>query len=199
MNEPDPPEPQVAYRLAYEEAIRWRAELDAQLDRIRTRAMAFFAVAVLAAGTGLAGFPTTKLPSSSPSVLWVSMIGAGVLANLAAVLAVLRSPVAPFGDSPRQMVWWGPVPHRRCCVPRPRSIGRQKRPRAVPAGQRPPVLALCERDGSHRRVGGPRRAALGQAVPLTVTPPPSGAPGPPRNTGPFPLLHTPPSLDQHES
>ena len=105
--EPDPPEPQVAYRLAYEEVIRWRAELDAQLDRIRTRAMAFFAVAVLAAGTGLAGFPTTKLPSSSPSVLWVSVIGAGVLANLAAVLAVLRSPVAPFGDSPRQMVGWG--------------------------------------------------------------------------------------------
>ena len=105
--EPDPPEPQAAYRLAYEEVVRWRAELDAQLDRIRTRAMAFFAVAVLAAGTGLAGFPTTKLPSSSPSVLWVSVIGAGVLANLAAVLAVLRSPVAPFGDSPRQMVAWG--------------------------------------------------------------------------------------------
>ena len=105
--EPDPPEPQAAYRLAYEEVVRWRAELDAQLDRIRTRAMAFFAVAVLAAGTGLAGFPTTKLPSSSPSVLWVAVIGAGVLANLAAVLAVLRSPVAPFGDSPRQMVGWG--------------------------------------------------------------------------------------------
>ena len=100
MNEPDPTEPQVAYRLAYEEVIRWRAELDAQLDRIRTRAMAFFAVAVLAAGTGLAGFPTTKLSSPSPSVLWGSVIGAGVLANLVAVLAVLRSPEGPFGDSP---------------------------------------------------------------------------------------------------
>ena len=52
MNEPDPTEPQVAYRLAYEEVVRWRAELDAQLDRIRTRAMAFFGVAVIAAGTG---------------------------------------------------------------------------------------------------------------------------------------------------
>ncbi len=107
MNEPDPTEPQVAYRLAYEEVVRWRAELDAQLDRIRTRAMAFFGVAVIAAGTGLAGFPTTKLPSSGPSVLWLWVIGAGVVANLAAVLAVLRSPVGPFGDSPREMVAWG--------------------------------------------------------------------------------------------
>lgn len=90
--------------MAYEEVVRWRAELDAQLDRIRTRAMAFFAVAVIAAGTGLAGFPSTKLPSSNPSVLWVSVIGAGVLANLAAVLAVLRSPEGPFGDSPYTLV-----------------------------------------------------------------------------------------------
>ena len=104
MNESDPTGPQVAYRLAYEEVIRWRAELDAQLDRIRTRAMAFFVVAVLAAGTGLAGFPTTKLSSPSPSVLWVSVIGAGVLANLVAVLAVLRSPEGPFGDSPHTLV-----------------------------------------------------------------------------------------------
>ena len=104
MNKPDPTEPQVAYRLAYEEVVRWRAELDVQLDRIRTRAMAFFAVAVIAAGTGLAGFPTTKLPSSSPSVLWLSVIGVGVLANLAAVLAVLRSPEGPFGDSPHTLV-----------------------------------------------------------------------------------------------
>ena len=104
MNESDPTEPQVAYRLAYEEVIRWRAELDAQLDRIRTRAMAFFVVAVLAAGTGLAGFPTTKLSSPSPSVLWVSVIGAGVLANLVAVLVVLRSPEGPFGDSPHTLV-----------------------------------------------------------------------------------------------
>ena len=66
--------------------------------------MAFFAVAVIAAGTGLAGFPSTKLPSSNPSVLWVSVIGAGVLANLAAVLAVLRSPEGPFGDSPYTLV-----------------------------------------------------------------------------------------------
>lgn len=107
MNEPNPTEPQAVYRLAYEEVVRWRAELDAQLDRIRTRAMAFFAVAVIAAGTGLAGFPSTKLPSSSPSVLWVSVIGAGVLANLAAVLAVLRSPEGPFGDSPLLIVGWG--------------------------------------------------------------------------------------------
>ena len=104
MTEPDPTEPQAAYRLAYEEVVRWRAELDAQLDRIRTRAMAFFAVAVIAAGTGLAGFPSTELPSSSPSVLWVSVIGAGVIANLVAVLAVLRSPEGPFGDSPYTLV-----------------------------------------------------------------------------------------------
>ena len=103
-SEPDPSEPRVAYRLAYEEVVRWRAELDAQLDRIRTRAMAFFAVAVIAAGTSLAGFPSTKLPLSSPSVLWVSVIGAGVLTNLAAVLAVLRSPEGPFGDSPYTLV-----------------------------------------------------------------------------------------------
>ena len=90
--------------MAYEEVVRWRAELDAQLDRIRTRAMAFFAVAVIAAGTGLAGFPTTKVPSSNPSVMWLSVIGAGVLANLVAVLAVLRSPEGPFGDSPRTLV-----------------------------------------------------------------------------------------------
>ena len=104
MNEPDTTEQRAAYRLAYEEVVRWRAELDAQLDRIRTRAMAFFGVAVIAAGTGLAGFPTTKLPSSGPSVLWLSVIGAGVLANLAAVLAVLRSPEGPFGDSPYTLV-----------------------------------------------------------------------------------------------
>lgn len=104
MTESDPAGPRAAYRLAYEEVVRWRAELDAQLDRIRTRAMAFFAVAVIAAGTGLAGFPTTKVPSSSPSVLWMSVIGAGVLANLAAVLAVLRSPEGPFGDSPHTLV-----------------------------------------------------------------------------------------------
>ena len=66
--------------------------------------MAFFAVAVLAAGTGLTGFPTAKLPPSSPSILWVSVIGAGVLANLGAVLAVLRSPEGPFGDSPYTLV-----------------------------------------------------------------------------------------------
>lgn len=107
LTEPDPFEQRVAYRLAYEEVVRWRAELDAQLDRIRTRAMAFFGVAVIAAGTGMAGIPTTKLPSSGPSVLWLSVIGAGVLANLAAVLAVLRSPVGPFGDSPREIVGWG--------------------------------------------------------------------------------------------
>ena len=57
-------------------------------------------------------------------------------------------------------------------------MGRQKRPIAVPADQRPPEVALCELGGSHRSVGGPRRAALGQVVPLTVTPPPSGAGGP---------------------
>ena len=95
----------VAYRLAYEEVIRWRAELDAQLDRIRTRTMAFLAVAVIAAGTGLTSFPTGPL-SSRPSVLWVSVIGAGVLANLVAVLAVLRSPEGPFGDSPNKLVGW---------------------------------------------------------------------------------------------
>ena len=94
----------VAYRLAYEEVIRWRDELDAQLDRIRTRAMALFAVAVIAAGTGLASFPSAELPSSSPSVPWVSVIGAGVLANLVAVLVVLRSPEGPFGDSPHTLV-----------------------------------------------------------------------------------------------
>ena len=104
LTEPDPTGPLVAYRLAYEEVVRWRAELDAQLDRIRTRAMAFFAVSVIAAGTGLAGFPTTKLPSSGPSVLWLSVIGVGVLANLAAVLVVLRSPEGPFGDSPYTLV-----------------------------------------------------------------------------------------------
>jgi len=107
LTAPDPIEQRVAYRLAYEEVVRWRAELDAQLDRIRTRAMAFFGVAVIAAGTGLAGIPTTKLPSSGPSVLWLSVIGAGVLANLAAVLAVLRSPVGPFGDSPYTLVEQG--------------------------------------------------------------------------------------------
>ena len=48
-----------------------------------------------------------KLSSSGPSVLWLLVIGAGVLANLAAVLAVLRSPVGPFGDSPRKIVGWG--------------------------------------------------------------------------------------------
>lgn len=59
---------------------------------------------MIAAGTGLAGFPTTKLPSSSPSVLWMSVIGAGVLANLVSVLVVLRSPEGPFGDSPYTLV-----------------------------------------------------------------------------------------------
>ena len=88
MNEPDQAESRAAYRLAYEEVIRWRAELDAQLDRIRTRAMAFFAVAVIAAGTGMASFPTGP-PSPRPSVLWVFVIGGGVLASLVAVLAVL--------------------------------------------------------------------------------------------------------------
>ncbi|MCY4424597.1 MAG: hypothetical protein OXC06_16175 [Acidimicrobiaceae bacterium] len=104
MNEPDPTtKPRVAYRLAYEEVIRWRAELDAQLERIRTRAMAFFAVAVIAAGTGLASFPTGS-PSPRPSVLWVFVIGGGVLVNLAAVPEVLRSPEGPFGDSPYTLV-----------------------------------------------------------------------------------------------
>lgn len=37
----------------------------------------------------------------------MSVIGAGVLANLVAVLAVLRSPEGPFGDSPSQIVGWG--------------------------------------------------------------------------------------------
>ena len=69
--------------------------------------MAFFAVAVIAAGTGLTGFPSATLPSSSPSVLWVSVIGAGVLANLVAVLAVLRGPEGPFGDSPHLIASWG--------------------------------------------------------------------------------------------
>ena len=104
MNDFHPTESRAAYRLAYEEVVRWRAELDAQLDRIRTRAMAFFAVAVIAAGTGLAGFPTTKLPSAGPSVLWITVVGAGVFANLAAVLVVLRSPEGPFGDSPSALV-----------------------------------------------------------------------------------------------
>ncbi|WP_419838759.1 hypothetical protein [Candidatus Poriferisodalis sp.] len=107
MNEPDPTESRAAYRLAYEEVVRWRAELDAQMDRIRTRSMAFFAVAVIAAGTGLAGFPTTKPPLASPSVLWMTVIGAGVFANLVAVLAVLRSPEGPFGDSPHALVAQG--------------------------------------------------------------------------------------------
>ena len=40
---------------------------------------------------------------------------------------------------------------------------------AVLAGQRPSEVALCESGGSHRSVGGPRRAALGQAGPLTVS------------------------------
>ena len=35
------------------------------------------------------------------------VIGAGVLANLAAVLAVLRSPEGPFGDSPHTLVGRG--------------------------------------------------------------------------------------------
>ena len=107
MKDPEPTESRAAYRLAYEEVVRWRAELDAQLDRIRTRAMAFFAVAVIAAGTGLAGFPTPDLPSSGPSDLWTTVIGAGVLANLVAVLVVLRSPEGPFGDSPTALVAQG--------------------------------------------------------------------------------------------
>ncbi len=98
--------PTVAYRLAYEEVIRWRSELDAQLDRLRTRTMAFLAVAVIAAGTGLASFPTEQA-STRPSVLWVTVIGAGVVANLAAVLTVLRSPEGPFGDRPHKIVEWG--------------------------------------------------------------------------------------------
>ena len=110
VNGPNRTEAQVAYRLADEEVVRWRSALDAQLDRIRTTAMSLLAVAVLAAGNGLAGYPTGA-SSLRPSVLWVSVIGAGVLANLAAVLVVLRSPVAPFGDRPDEMVrcrdrWW---------------------------------------------------------------------------------------------
>ena len=103
MNEETSPEAQVAYKLAYEEVIRWRAELDAQLDRIRNRAMAFLAVAVIAAGTGLASFPTEPA-AARPSVLWMFEIGAGVLVNLVAVLVVLGSPEGPFGDNPHALV-----------------------------------------------------------------------------------------------
>ena len=104
MNEPDPTESQVAYRLAYEEVIRWRAELDAQLDRIRNRAMGFLAVAALAAGTGLSSFPV-KSTSPRPSILWVVLIGIGVLANLLAVIGTLRAlHQGPFGDSPRALL-----------------------------------------------------------------------------------------------
>jgi len=65
--------------------------------------MAFFAVAVIAAGTGLASFPAEP-PSAHPSVLWMLVIAAGVFTNLTAVLAVLRSPEGPFGDSPYELV-----------------------------------------------------------------------------------------------
>ena len=94
----------IAPRLAYEEGIRWLAELDAMLERYRTRSAGFLAVSIIAGGVGLSGLDTA---SENPPVVWLAVIGAGLAATLTAAVATAWRVKGPFRLSASRIVDYG--------------------------------------------------------------------------------------------
>lgn len=87
-------------RIAYEEGIRWLAELDSMLERYRTRATAYLATAIVAGGIGSSGLD----PKEPPHFMWFILLGAGIAAALAAAIALTWGVKGQFRLDPERIV-----------------------------------------------------------------------------------------------
>ena len=87
-------------RIAYEEGIRWLAELDSMLERYRTRATAYLATAIVAGGIGSSGLD----PKEPPHFMWFILLGAGIVAALVAAIVLTWGVRGQFRLDPERIV-----------------------------------------------------------------------------------------------